>query len=48
VTALEPVVATPRLRLELITPDEAAAMRAGLRQPTWHADFPREDDLDGI
>jgi len=48
VTALDAVVTTPRLRLELITPDEAASMRAGHREPTWHADYPRQDDLDAI
>ena len=45
---LDPVVTTPRLRLELITQDEAAAMLAGRRAPTWHPDYPRQDDLDGI
>jgi [ribosomal protein S5]-alanine N-acetyltransferase len=45
---LDPVVTTARLRLELITPDEAAAMLAGHRRPTWHAAYPRQDDLDGI
>jgi len=48
VSALDPVVSTPRLRLELITPDEAAGMRAGRRKPSWHPDYPRKDDLDGI
>ena len=47
-SALDTVVSTPRLRLELITPDEAAGMRAGRRKPSWHPDYPREDDLDGI
>ncbi|MBO9522726.1 MAG: GNAT family N-acetyltransferase [Nocardioidaceae bacterium] len=23
-------------------------MRAGQREPSWHADFPRQDDLDGV
>lgn len=46
--ALDAVVATPRLRLELITPAEAAAMMAGRRAPSWHPDYPRPDDLDGI
>jgi RimJ/RimL family protein N-acetyltransferase len=48
VTQLDPVVTTPRLRLELITPDEAAAMLAGRRGPSWHPDFPRKDDLDAV
>jgi len=45
---LEPVVSTPRLRLELITPDEAGRMLAGERQPSWHPDYPRQDDLDAV
>jgi RimJ/RimL family protein N-acetyltransferase len=48
VTALDPVVSTPRLRLELIAPAEAAAMLAGRRGPTWHPDYPRRDDLDAV
>lgn len=48
VPTLPGTVGTARLRLPLITPDEAAAMRAGRRQPGWHAAFPRQDDLDGI
>jgi [ribosomal protein S5]-alanine N-acetyltransferase len=45
---LDPVVMTPRLRLELITPEEAAGMLAGHRKPSWHPDYPRQDDLDGV
>jgi len=45
---LDAVVTTPRLRLELVTQVEAAAMLAGRRAPTWHPDYPRKDDLDGI
>lgn len=45
---LDAVVTTPRLRLELITQAEAAAMLAGRRAPSWHPDYPRRDDLDGI
>jgi RimJ/RimL family protein N-acetyltransferase len=45
---LDAVVTTPRLRLELITPDEAAGMLAGRRRPSWHPDYPRRDDLDAI
>ena len=48
VTGLDPVITTPRLRLELITPEEAAGMLAGRRKPTWHPDYPRQDDLDGV
>jgi predicted acetyltransferase len=39
---------TQRVELPLITPDEAAAMRAGERHPLWAPDYPREDDLDAI
>jgi RimJ/RimL family protein N-acetyltransferase len=45
---LEPVVSTPRLRLELITPEEAGRMLAGERRPSWHPDYPRQDDLDAV
>lgn len=46
--ALDAVVTTPRLRLELIGPEEAAGMLAGRRRPSWHPDYPRRDDLDGL
>jgi RimJ/RimL family protein N-acetyltransferase len=48
VTTLDPVVTTPRLRLELITPEEAAGMLAGRRKPAWHPDYPRQDDLAAV
>jgi RimJ/RimL family protein N-acetyltransferase len=48
VPALDAVVTTARLRLEVITQEEAAAMLAGRRAPTWHPEYPRKDDLDGI
>jgi [ribosomal protein S5]-alanine N-acetyltransferase len=47
-TALDSVVSTPRLHLQLISPAEAARMLAGERQPAWHPDYPRKDDLDGV
>lgn len=47
-TGLDPVISTPRLRLELVTPEEAAGMLAGRRRPTWHPDYPRQDDLDAV
>ncbi|HWU33427.1 MAG TPA: GNAT family N-acetyltransferase [Marmoricola sp.] len=46
--SLPDVVTTPRFRLPLITVAEAADMRAGRRDLHWHADYPREDDLDAI
>jgi RimJ/RimL family protein N-acetyltransferase len=48
VSALDPVVATARLRLELITPDEAAGMLDGRRRPSWHPGYPRQDDLAAV
>lgn len=39
-------IATPRLRLCLVTPDDAAGMLAGKRRVSWHPDYPREDDRD--
>lgn len=47
-TVLDAVVTTPRLRLELISPDEAARMLVGHREPAWHPDYPRQDDLDAV
>jgi RimJ/RimL family protein N-acetyltransferase len=46
--SLEPVVRTARLRLELISPDEAAGMLAGRRDDAWHPDYPRRDDLAAV
>jgi [ribosomal protein S5]-alanine N-acetyltransferase len=45
---LDPVVSTPRLQLRLITRDEAVQMLAGGREPSWHQDYPRQDDLDAV
>lgn len=39
-------IVTDRLRLILITPTDAADMRAGRRQDRWHRDYPRRDDVD--
>ena len=39
-------VTTSRLTLSLISPEEAGRMRAGQREPRWHPDYPRQDDLD--
>ena len=47
-TRLPDVVTTVRLRLPVISPDEAARMRGGHREPSWHPGYPRQDDLDGI
>lgn len=45
---LPEVVTTARLRLPLITEAEAVAMRSGPRDPHWHPDYPRTDDLDAV
>ena len=42
---LPDVVTTPRLRLPVIGPAEAQAMVAGERDPRWHPDYPRREDL---
>lgn len=45
---LPDVVTTSRLRLQLISPDEARRMLAGDRHASWHPDYPRRDDLDAV
>lgn len=39
-------VVTERLRLILVSPDDAADMLAGRHQDRWHPDYPRPDDVD--
>lgn len=39
-------IASARLRLPLITVADAAAMRAGRRDPAWHPGYPSPDDVD--
>ena len=46
--SLPPEVSSQRLRLVLITADEAADMIAGRRRPNWHPEYPREDDRDAV
>ena len=41
-------VRTSRLRLILIDPGLARDIAEGRRSADWHADFPREDDLDAV
>lgn len=38
-------ITTARLRLILVTPEDAADMRAGRRQQRWHPSYPRRDDV---
>ncbi|CUR55651.1 GCN5-related N-acetyltransferase [metagenome] len=44
--SLPPEISSSRLRLPLVTPEEAADMLAGRRRPQWHPDYPRQDDQD--
>lgn len=46
--SLPDLVSTDRLRLELIPLEEARGMLAGRRLPSWHPDYPRQDDLDAV
>lgn len=39
-------IETPRLRLILVTPADAADMVAGRHQDRWHPSYPRRDDVD--
>ena len=41
-------VTTARLRLPVIGPAEARAVLGGHREPSWHPDYPRTDDLDAL
>jgi RimJ/RimL family protein N-acetyltransferase len=41
-------IVTERLSLDLLTADLAADIMANRRRPGWHADFPRQDDRDGV
>lgn len=46
-TGLPRLITTSRLRLFLITPDEAGDMRSGRRHDDrWHPAYPRPDDVD--
>lgn len=45
---LTSVVTTVRLRLPVIAYDEARAILAGHRDPSWHPEYPRQDDLDAM
>jgi ribosomal-protein-alanine N-acetyltransferase len=44
--SLPDVVTSQRLRLPLVTPEDAAGMVAGRRRTSWHQDYPRKDDQD--
>lgn len=48
VGSLPDEVTTARLRLTVISPAEARAILAGHREPSWHPDYPRRDDLDAL
>lgn len=42
------MITTERLRLPLVDAAFVADLRAGMRRPEFHPDFPREDDLDAF
>ncbi len=44
--SLPELVSTPRLRLPLVTPEDAAGMVSGRRRVSWHPDYPRAEDQD--
>ena len=44
--ALPRDLASSRLRLILVSPEDAADMLAGRRQSRWHPGYPRRDDID--
>ena len=44
--ALPTSLASARLRLIVVTPEDAADMLAGRRQARWHPDYPRRADID--
>jgi RimJ/RimL family protein N-acetyltransferase len=46
VTVLPELVTTSRLRLPLVTDEDAAGMLAGRRRVSWHPDYPSRDDAD--
>jgi RimJ/RimL family protein N-acetyltransferase len=43
---LPELVTSARLRLPLVTPEDAVGMLAGRRRVSWHPDYPRRDDAD--
>jgi ribosomal-protein-alanine N-acetyltransferase len=46
VSHLPETLTTQRLRLPLVTPEDATGMLAGRRRVSWHPDYPRADDRD--
>ena len=45
---LPELITSERLRLPLVTPEDAAGMLAGRRRVSWHRDYPRKDDQDAV
>ena len=41
-------VLSDRLRLALVTPEDAEGMLAGRRRTTWHSDYPSSQDRDAV
>ena len=46
--SLPETVASARLTLRLISPEDAEGMLAGRRRVSWHPDYPRKDDQDAV
>lgn len=45
-TGIPEEITSERLRLPLVTAEDAAGMLAGRRRVSWHKDYPRKDDQD--
>lgn len=45
---LPDLVSSDRLRLVLISPEDAEGMLAGKRRTSWHVDYPCRDDQDAV
>lgn len=41
-------ITSERIRMILVTPQDAAGMLAGQSDPRWHRDYPRREDLDAV
>jgi len=45
---LPDVISSMRLRLPLVSHEDAVGMLAGRRRASWHPDYPRKDDQDAV
>ena len=46
--ALPVAITSERIRMILVTPQDAAGMLAGQSDPRWHREYPRREDLDAV